>query len=290
MRVLLFLSICFGVLPIWAAEEMVIREERGYYQIDFEKIYTLYIHQDIETMVSLPTGYKLVSFMPGSRDYCSINKVLNTIYISRPVPDEVMTNLTLQVLTPEGFDKKLVFKLIGKKNAPKILAVQFLEPNTSELNRTIEEIKSRYNDQLSQTLAVQEKTLTENIHKEICNYVRHWMFTKKRGEVEVSYKGAKAFIDGMFNDGRGSTIIQVRTTVKMGECDVIKLSGVKMGKGSVFEVEFIETVANEDNTFTYVYKMPEVPILEKKNKYRKIKVKYFFTIWSKTKVIKTKLS
>jgi len=275
------------------AEELLIEKERGYYQLDFDKTYTTYIHQDIELMVSLPPGYKYTATVPGSRDFVSVGPIQNTMYLSRPVPDDVMTNLTCHVLTPEGYEKKLLFKLIGKKNAPKVIAIQFTEPNTSELNRTIEEIKNRYNDQLTATLAEQEKMLNQRVHGESMTELRHFMIPKRRGKFTVAYKGASAFVDGMFNS-RGNTYIKVRTRNRNDNCDIVTLTGVQTGgkKGSIMPINLINITDNSDGTSTYLYTVPEIPFryIQKKDKYKKIKVRLHFTVWSKKVIRCAKIS
>ena len=44
------------------------------------------------------------------------------MYISCPVDHDVLTNLTLHVITPEGAEEKLIFKLIGKKGSRILLS------------------------------------------------------------------------------------------------------------------------------------------------------------------------
>jgi hypothetical protein len=271
------------------AGEVVINQETGYYQLNFEDVYTTYISQDIECMVSLPANYKFLATVPGSRDFVSVGPIQNTVYMSKAVPDDIMTNLTCHVLTPEGYEKKLKFKLIGRKGAPKVLAIQFTEQTSSELNRVVEEVKSRYNDQMSNALSVQEKTMNKVIHDEVVTNLRHWMFTCVRGEVSVSYNGASAFIDGVFNS-RGNTFVQFRSTIPADECSVIKLSKVKIGKKQTFDAEFVKAHPNDDGTFTYVYQIPEVYFKKQKSKYKKLKFQFIFTIWNKAVTVKTKLS
>lgn len=286
--ILLIFSVLLLYFTISLGEELVINNERGIYQLDFDKTYTTYVNQDIEMMVSLPAGYKFLATIAGSRDFVSVGPIQNTVYISKAVPEDIMTNLTCHVLTPEGYEKKLIFKLIGKKGAPKVLAVQFVEGNTSELNRTVEMVKGKYSEELTFALASQQKTLNTNIHTEVVSNIRHWMFKKDRGDLSLEFKGASCFIDGMFNS-RGSTFIQIRSPIIQDKCDVIKLLSVTHNKSTV-NVEFVNHIQNNDGTYTYIYEVPEISFKYKKGSYKRVRIKLNLQIWSHPISIKFKVS
>lgn len=283
-----FLAVVILLASIAGAEEITISQDRGEYQLNFDNIYTTFIHQDLELMVALPQGYKFLATIPGSRDFVSVGPIQNTVYISKPVPEDVMTNLTCHVLTPEGYEKKLIFKLIGKKGAPKVLAIQFIEPNTSQLNRTIEEIKSRYNEQLSSTMATQERELDKAIHAKTVESLTPWMINKRRGKIAIEYKGAELYLEGMFNS-RGNTYIQLRTPIRADQCDIIQLKAVKLKK-TIIEAEKVGVIVNDDNTFTYTYQIPEIQFSGKYHSFKEIKLTCLIKIWSKDHKLSFKAS
>jgi len=270
MCLIMVVAMSYGVI-----EEVVIKEARGEYILDFHKTYVTYISQDYETAVTIPEGYKFTAMMPGSRDYVSASPIQNTMYISCPVNEEARTNLTIHIKTPEGANEKLIFRLISAKSAPKILAIHFLEPNFSALNHTVEMMKSRYQDQMSATLAEQEEKLKKDVHDTALANQQIWFLDQNRKDIKIQYKGADVALDGMTNS-RSDTYIYLSTTIKNGSCDVINLNTIEINKIK----KVVESVAiNEVRTgeYVYVYRCSQIPFPKKK----KLKMKLDLTIWSK---------
>jgi hypothetical protein len=282
LMVLFIASLCLAESGV-----IVINQERGKYDLDFSATYQTYINQDIETAIILPAGYKFVASMPGSRDFVSAGPLQNTMYISCPVDHDVLTNLTLHVITPEGAEEKLIFKLIGRKAAPKVLAIEFERPNNSELNRTVEAVKARYNDQMSEKLTEQEKTINDAVHRETIVKERAFFIDGKRGSISREFKGASFYLDGMINS-RGGTYIYIRSKNYKDGCDVINLAwaaDTKLKDGSNAHFESVNE--NEDGWFTYVYQVPEIMIPEKGHKKT---IWMCVSIWSKKITLSFKAS
>ena len=215
--ILVFVALCFADV----GSIVVINQERGKYELDFNATYQTYIHQDIETAIILPVGYKFVACMPGSRDYVSAGPLQNTMYISCPVDHDVVTNLTLHVITPEGAEEKLIFKLYGRKTSPNVLAIEFERPNNSELNRTVEAVKARYTDQMNAKISEQEKNLNKTVHDGTIENARHF-WIDPRGDIKQEYKGADFYLDGMINS-RGNTYVYIVSKNYRDGCDIIRL-------------------------------------------------------------------
>jgi hypothetical protein len=288
-------SIGFVLVLVWlclaeSGNVVVINQERGKYELDFNATYQTYIHQDIETAIILPVGYKFVACMPGSRDYVSAGPLQNTMYISCPVDHDVVTNLTLHVITPEGAEEKLIFKLYGKKASPNVLAIEFERPNNSELNRTVEAVKARYSDQMNAKISEQEKNLNKSVHNETIENARHF-WIDPRGDIRQEYKGAQFYLDGMINS-RGNTYVYIVSKNYKDGCDIIRLISASDKKGKKdksipVEPELLKVNDNGDGTFTYVYSMPEIaiPPLHKTKK-----IYLTVAIWSKNFTLKFKVS
>ena len=283
--ILVFVSLCLAEGNI-----VVINQERGKYELDFNATYQTYIHQDIETAIILPVGYKFVACMPGSRDYVSAGPLQNTMYISCPVDHDVITNLTLHVISPEGAEEKLIFKLYGKKASPNVLAIEFERPNNSGLNRTVEAVKARYTDQMNAKISEQEKNLNKSVHNETIENARHF-WIDPRGDIRQEYKGADFYLDGMINS-RGNTYVYIVSKNYRDGCDIIRLVSAsdkidKKDKSIPVEPELLKVNDNGDGTFTYVYGVPEIaiPPLHKTKK-----IYLTVAIWSKKFTLKFKVS
>ena len=271
---------CYLILSVssYADGVVTINQERGKYDLDFSATYQTYITQDIETAIILPPGYKFVASMPGSRDFVSAGPLQNVMYISCPVDHDVLTNLTLHVITPEGVEEKLIFKLIGKKGSPRILAIEFERPNNSELNRTVEAIKARYTDQMNEKLTEQESDLHSSIHQQTISRSRHFFIKGKRGEIKAEHKGASFILDGLINS-RGNTYVYLKSGYYQQGCEIIKLLWIGERKQNSGNADFISVSENEDGSFTYVYAVPEISI-PKHGKTKRIRMQA--SIWSKT--------
>lgn len=290
MAQLYSLLVCITLLSsaCYAQSNVVeLSKERQKVELDFNATYKTYINQDIETAIILPPGYKYVACQPGSRDFISASPLQNTMYISCPVDHEVFTNLTLHVITPEGAEEKLIFKLTGKRGVPKVLAIEFERPNNSEINRTVEAVKARYTEQMANKLSDQDKELRTAVHKETIMSASHLFPKNKRGKIREEYNGAWLSLDGVINS-RGNSYFYIKTASYKDGCDVVKLlwADDKKHKNTDTNAEFIGISENDDGTFTYIYSVPEIFIPKKGYK----KIRMGVMIWSKFFQIKFKAS
>lgn len=277
------------LLPLVAAAAVAprteIRDQRGRYQLDFEAIYITYVSQDIETAITLPEGYTFTASMAGSRDYISVGVVQNAVYVSKAVNHNMTTNLILHVLTPEGNHEKLVFELIGRENAPKVYGIQFDPPNTTDINRTAEILKSKYQGELAAKLSEQQRQLTETVTEKTLEHSMPLFFDAHRGDISEEYKGAEVFLEGVITHEQNS-YVYLRTTVKREECHVVRLMKVRLGKDYSSLPELVHTQENTDGTFTQVYRIIALPLTPKK----KLKVRFDIEIWSKLFTLTQKIS
>ena len=260
-----------------------IRDARGRYQLNFDATYVTYINQDIETAITLPDGYTFTASMPGSRDFVSVGPLQNTIYISKPVNHPVLTNLTLHVETPEKTQERLIFELVGNDKSPKVYAIAFDRPNSSERNRTIEAIKTKYTQQLAAKLSEQEKSITETFTEGTLKESYPLFFNCHRGDISEDYKGATVFLDGIITHEQNS-YVYMRSTVKREDCNVVRLVSVKVDKFYNSPAELISTEENADGTINLVYRIQALPTK------KKTKVKFDIEIWSKKFTLTQKIS
>ena len=278
-------TVLFCGFSLNAATQVVqVDKIRGEYELNFAAVYEIPIFPDIETMVSLPPGYKITLAMPGSPDFVSVSLVQNTIYLTRPVDHEIETNVACHVITPEGLEEKLVIRCVGpRRNGAKVLAVQFTEPNSSEVNRVVESMKARYTDQLSAELSVQEKKLNTSIQKNAMSDLRYFFVNSDRKDISQEYKGAEVLFDGMVNS-RSNTYVYFISTVKNGDCDIVTLESVIRGN-SHLTPDLVGVKQLSANEFYYCYSIPQIQIPKKKTK-----IKFEIKIWSKMHTMSIKVS
>lgn len=286
-----FLLLSFISICIFANSE-TITSERGHYQLNFETTYTTYVNVDIEMMITFPDGYKIASSVVGARDYIFAGKLENnhnTLYVTQVSEGSFSTNLAIHVITPEGVEERVIFKIFSKRKSPKVYAIHFDAPNSSELNRTIEAIKARYNNQMSKALSEQEKILYKDFHNETVCKGEAWFVKRRRGKHKIEHKGALAKFWGMYNS-RQDTYLYIKADVAQNGCDIIKILSAGIKK-ELMEAELVcPAYELEDGGYLYVYKIPEIrPIIKRgKGKRQKLRIKY--QIWSKTFIQKIKIS
>jgi hypothetical protein len=256
---------------------------RGEYELNFSNVYEIPINPDIETMISLPPGYKITLAMPGSPDYVSANVLQNTLYLTRPVDHIIETNVIVHVVTPEGLEQKLVIRCIGSKKSAKVLAVQFTKANSSEVNRTIEAMKARYIEQLNAKMSTQEDGIKKTVFNETMSNGRSWFVHTDRKETGKEYDGAEVWVDGMINSG-DNTYIYIIANVKQNACNVVALENVMVGK-TTYEAQLVGVKELSEKEYYYCYSIPQLTIGKKA-----IKVNLLTRIWSKTHKITVKIS
>lgn len=270
----------------WGREHEFVKldSERQTVQLNFNATYITYIHQDIETMVSLPDGYKYTAVMPGSRDYVSAAPLQNTMYLSCPVDEAVSTNITMHVITPEGAEEKLIFKLKSSRRAPSVYAIHFTAPNTSALNRTVEAMKARFSKQLEERLMKQENVLDRAVHKETMLKAVHWWLGPTRGALSEEHKGAVVIVDGMINS-RGNTYVYLRSNSPEDECEIVRLLGVEQRGANAGQMppELVGTFEDEDGWLVKCYSIPRIEVPQRKKRLR-----FNVEIWSEAFTIKAK--
>jgi len=272
MKRILFL-IAAITASVFASERVHISIPKGEYEINFDNTYVLPVHMDIETAIILPPGYNYTAGMPGSVDYISVSTIENTVYISKTVDHKFQTNLTLHVLTPEGIKGKLTFEIIADLSKPKVYSVTFTQPNSSDLNQAIEQIKAKYTEQLSAKLYEQEKKLNLSIlERTFLNSVPVF-FNADRGDITEDYKGATVWMDGVINSDAGA-FVYIRSDVKDDECKVVQLKSVKLKKDYNGTAELVGNYTVGKHIM-YVYKIPKLPLLKKS------KMVFNIQIWSK---------
>ena len=265
------------------AQVVEINGIRGEYELNVSNVYEIPINPDIETMISLPPGYKITLAMPGSPDYVSVNVLQNTLYITRPVDHVVETNVIVHIVTPEGLEQKLVIRCIGSKKSAKVLAVQFTRVNSSEVNRTIEAMKARYVEQMTAKMSAQEDSVKKNVFISTMVFTRSWFVHADRKKTGVNYNGAEVWIDGMVNSG-DNTYVYLLANVKPGACDVVSLINVVVGKAS-YDAVFVGSVDLTEKETYYCYSIPQIPIGKKG-----LAIKLMTKIWSKIHKINVKIS
>jgi hypothetical protein len=284
-KLLFSVFILCGIASVQAVETQVVEISsiRGEYELNFSNVYAIPINPDIETMISLPAGYKITLAMPGSPDYVSANVLQNTLYLTRPVDHIVETNVIVHVLTPEGLEQKLVIRCIGSRKSAKVLAIQFTQANTSEVNRTVEAMKARYIEQLSAKMSTQEAGVKKAVYNETMSKARSWFVHTDRKKTGKEYDGAEIWIDGMANSG-DNTFIYLIANVKNDACNVVNLESVKIKK-STYEAQLVGVKELSSTEYYYCYSIPQIAIAKKG-----VQIDLMARIWSKMHKITVKIS
>lgn len=265
-------------------DEVIISQERSTFQLDFNTTYVTWVNLDIQTVITLPAGYSFTAGISGSPDFITASSVQNSMYITKTTAKSFpFSNLTAHVLTPDGREEKLVFKLRGDDKDRRIIAIHLQEPNTSELNRVVEKVKADYVNQLSMKLSSQEQQLDTLVHSNTIKQARPWSLRNPK-RLSKKYKGASGRIMGMINS-RGYTYIYLVSSEELTPCNTVVLNAVGRKKKEMVEATFIGADLtdafgkDEKNVFIY-----SVPILERDGK----KVYYSLKIWSKQFTIRAK--
>ena len=277
---ILIIAVC---LSVSATEIVKVTKIRGDYQLNFDDIYEIPIYPDIETMIVFPPGYTITLVMPGSPDFVSASVLQNTIYITRPVDHIVETNLAVHIVTPDGLEQKLMIRCVGPRRGKKVLAVNFTRPNTSEINRLVENMKARYTEQLSAELSHQEKELNNDIHAKTISDARYLFIRSSRWRCSKEYKGARVFLDGMINS-RDNTYIYIISSVKNGACDIVSLEKVLFGSAKI-DPELVSARQLSEHEYMYCFSIPQLQLPKKLKK-----VRFLIKIWSKIHLLSARIS
>ena len=270
-------------LTVGATDIVKVTRIRGDYQLNFDAIYEIPIYPDIETMIAFPPGYTITLVMPGSPDFVSASVVQNTIYVTRPVDHVVETNLAVHIVTPDGIEQKLMIRCVGPRRGIKVLAVNFTLPNTSEINRIVENMKARYIEQLSAELSNQEKDLKNSIHLKTMTEARYLFVHSSRRRCSKEYKGATVFLDGLINS-RDNTYIYLISSVKNGACDIVSLEKVICGSAKI-DPELVSSRKISEHEYMYCFSIPQLQLPEKS-----AKVEFLLKIWSKNHTLSASIS
>ncbi|MBN1292366.1 MAG: hypothetical protein JXB48_11050 [Candidatus Latescibacteria bacterium] len=283
MRIKVVIAIMALCLTVGATEIVKVTKIRGDYQLNFDDIYEIPIYPDIETMIVFPAGYTITLVMPGSPDFVSASVLQNTIYITRPVDHVVETNLAVHIVTPDGIEQKLMIRCVGPRRGIKVLAVNFTLPNTSEINRIVENMKARYTEQLSAELSHQEKELNKNIHLNTMTEARYLFIRSSRRRCSREYKGATVFLDGMINS-RDNTYIYLVSSVKNGASDIFSLEKVICGSAKI-DPELVSARQLSEHEYMYCFSIPQLQLPIKSKK-----VEFLIKIWSKIHTLSARIS
>jgi hypothetical protein len=248
-----------------AVTTIPINEERGEYELNPLAVYELPLANDIQTVITLPSGYTLTWTQPGSVDFIAASQIQNAAYVSKTVDHSIETDLILHVTTPLNVEQKIVFRCTGAVKGQKVYAVHLTQPNTSEINRVVESMRIRYTDQLNNKLTDEEKRLSAVIHDETMINERNFFISSSRKSNKKEYKGATVYIDGIANS-RNSTFIHAIANVNDSLCGIIQLLKVIGPDKQELTPRAMQTIQmpGKRNEFYYTWELPKILIPSKK--------------------------
>lgn len=277
----LLFSISFCVF----AQTQTISAQRGRYQLNFDVTYRIGVSRGIQTMIELPGGYTFTGTVIGAGYYVSVSELQNVMYMTKLAEDNFETNVIFHIVTPEGFERRLIMTVFGANTSSAVYAVQFEDPNVSEINAIIREIKARYDEQCAQVLSEQEKSVKRAENKRVLSDVRTMEIkTRRRGRKLLSNKGVKAFVDGIYNS-EATSYIRVISNVAHDNCDklrLIKISQKKNGR----ECFLFDTYEDERGRTVLIFETSELrPVMRQRknrrnfNNYKNVRYRFHYKIW-----------
>jgi hypothetical protein len=266
------------------AQTQAIVSKRGKYQLNFDVTYRLPVVRGIQTMLELPSGYTYTGTVIGAGYYVSVSELQNVMYMTKLAEDNFETNIIFHIVTPEGFEKKLILTVFGSDKESAVYAVQFENPNVSEINNIIREMKARYDEQVAEALSEQEKLVRKATYKKTISQVRTMEIkTGKRGKKVFGNKGVKGFVDGIYNS-EGTSYIRIISNVE-NECDKLSLVKISLGKNSR-ECFFVDDDIDAQGNTVLLFETAEmVPVMHKRcprknfEHYKNVKYKFHYKIW-----------
>jgi len=294
LRRIVFLLLCVSSI-LFAQQTQSIVDKRGKYQLNFDVTYKIGVSRGIQTMIELPAGYTYTGTIIGAGYYVSVSELQNVMYMTKLAEDNFETNIIFHIITPEGFEKKLILTVHGVSKEHAIYAVQFEDPNISEINNIVREMKTRYDEQITVVLSEQEKSVKNTTYRNTMREVRTMQIkTRKRGQKIYSNKGVKGFIDGIYNS-QGTSYIRTVSNVP-DECKKLRL--IKISKGKNYrECTLFNKDEDEKGNTVLIFETPElVPVMHKRcsrknfNHYKNVKYQFHFKIWDENVNRKLKIS
>jgi len=281
-RVIILLLFVSSIL--FAQQTQSILSKRGKYQLNFDVTYRVGVSRGIQTMIELPGGYTYTGTIIGAGYYVSVSELQNVMYMTKLAEDNFETNIIFHIITPEGFEKKLILTAYGVSRENAIYAVQFEDPNVSEINNIVREMKTRYDEQITTVLSEQEKSVRNTTHRNVMREMRTMHIrTQRRGLDIFSNKGVEGFVDGIYNS-QGTSYIRIVSNVP-DECKKLRLVKITQGKNSRECTLFSKDEDEKGNT-VLIFETPElVPVMHKRcshknfNHYKSVNYQFHFKIW-----------
>ena len=275
-----------------------ITAQRGRYQLNFDVTYRMGVSRDIQTMIQLPGGYSFVGTVIGAGYYVSVSELQNVMYLTKLGEDNFETNVIFHILTPEGFDKKLIFTVHGVPKAQAVYAIQFDSPNFSEINDIVRAIKAQFDDDVAVLLSEQEISVRRAVNSQTLSSIRTMEIrTRKRGSKTFSNKGVEGFIDGIYNS-EGVSYIRVITNVPHDNCQKVRLIRISRRKGGNGRESFLfDAFEDERGRTVLIFETAElVPVMHRRcsrrnfNHYRNVRYRFHFKIWDEDITRKLRVS
>jgi len=279
------------------SSQAYITKQRGKYQLNFDVTYRVPVARGIQTMIELPNGYTFTGTVIGAGYYVSVSELQNVMYMTKLAEDTFETNIIFHIVTPEGFEKKLIMTVWGANKENAVYAIQFDDPNVSEINNIVREMKTRYDEQVAIALSEQEKRVKTTTYNEAMSEIRTMQIkTKKRGRKLFDNKGVEGFVDGIYNS-KGVTYVRVISNVPYDNCQKLRLIKISSQKNTGRECWLFDTFEDYKGNTVLIFEASEiVPVMHKKcsrknfNHYKNVKYKFHYKIWDEDVTQKLKIS
>jgi hypothetical protein len=273
-----------------------IQSKRGKYQLNFDVTYKIGVARGIQTMIELPSGYTYTGTVIGAGYYVSVSELQNVMYMTKLAEDHFETNIIFHIVTPEGFEKKLILTVFGVDKDNAIYAIQFEDPNVSEINNIVREMKAKYDEQAALALSEQEKSVKKTAREKTLQEIRTMEIkTPKRGRKVFGKKGVKGFVDGIYNND-GTSYIRIISNVE-NQCNKLRLEKISHKKSSRDCYFFAEDTDFRGGNTVLIFETPEFfPVTHKRcskknfNHYKNVKYKFHYKIWDEKVTQKLKIS
>lgn len=196
----------------------------GEYYLYWNTVYTLYISIDGVAVIEPPLGYTVQTVFCGNTDLFPIQFDKNRVTVKKKAFDDVQTNIVVLLTGPGGDINSVTLIAKGGKTTSSIN--RFIVPTNRTTNRVVEQIRSKYIDQMNTRLQGQEETLTRSVWETAISQLEVFRIPDDLDDTQEDWKGASMRLDAVVNS-RDEGFIYMSTDANDRECQVVDLLSVE---------------------------------------------------------------
>lgn len=202
----------------------------GEYYLYWNTLYSLTLANDGVAVIEPPAGFTILSAIIGNGKLFALQQEKNRITLKKLAFNDVGTNLVLVMAGPSGDQHSLNIDVRAGKTTTSI--ARFVVPTNRSVNQIVEQVKSRYMEQMNGKLRGQNETLNKSVWEEAMAEQQIFRIPQDLDETEESWKGASYRIDAITNS-RDEAFVYTSTDANDRECQVVDLVTIESKDGVI---------------------------------------------------------